>query len=348
MSVSVKNFGSTKDGKEISLFTITNKKGMEVKVTDLGAILVSVIVPDAKGNKDDVVLGYPEAKGYLKNPSFFGATIGPNANRIGGAQFIIDGKTYKLDKNDGANNLHSHIEKGYHKQLWKTEAGENFVKFSLTDEDGNMGFPGNKEISVTYTLTDTNRVELHYHGESDCNTVINLTNHSYFNLNGHQSGSIEDHMLYLKASHYTPVVRGAIPTGEIASVKGTPMDFTSFEKVGKRINDDFEQLKLTGGYDHNWVIDDWDKSIKLFACVKSEKSGRIMNVYTDLPGVQFYAGNFITPEPGKEGAFYKQRNGLCLETQYFPDTINKSEFPSAVFGKERIYDTTTIYEFSAE
>lgn len=348
MSVLVSDFGKTKDGLKISLYTMTNKNGMSAQVTDYGAILVSLEVPDATGITDDVVLGYDTPEGYFTNPSFFGATIGPNANRIGGAQFTLEGVTYKLDKNDGDNNLHSHIQNGYPKKMWKAQTGENFVCFSLLDEDGSMGFPGNKLCQVTYTLTDNNRIELHYRVETDRNTLVNMTNHTYFNLEGHGEGSIEDHSLWLKASHYTPVVKGAIPTGEIAPVKGTPMDFTDFVKVGSRIQDDFEQLILTGGYDHNWVIDDYDGSIKLFACVKAPKSGRVMKAYTDLPGVQFYAGNFITPQAGKKGAHYQKRSGLCLETQFYPDTINKPEFPSAVFGPDRIYDYTTIYEFSVE
>ncbi|HKM34641.1 MAG TPA: aldose epimerase family protein [Lachnospiraceae bacterium] len=348
MSVIENEFGKTKDGAKISLYTITNKNGMRAQVTDFGAILVSLEVPDATGKVDDVVLGYASPEGYFVSPSFFGATVGPNANRVGGAQFTIDDNIYQLDKNDGNNNLHSHIQNGYHKRMWTAQTGENFVCFSLVDEDGSMGFPGNKECILTYTLTDTNRIEIHYHIESDKKTLVNMTNHTYFNLEGHDGGSIEEHSLWLKASHYTPVVMGAIPTGEIVPVKGTPMDFTDFEKVGSRINDNFEQLKLTGGYDHNWVIDDYDGSIKLFACVKAPKSGRVMKAYTNLPGVQFYAGNFITPEEGKKGVFYKQRNGLCLETQFYPDTANKPQFPSAVFGSDRIYDYTTIYEFASE
>lgn len=348
MSVLASDFGKTKDGAKISLYTITNKNGMRAQVTDFGAILVSLEVPDAAGCMDDVVLGYDNSERYFKNPSFFGATVGPNANRVGGAQFTIDGITYKLDKNDGNNNLHSHIRNGYHMKMWEAQTGENFVCFTLADEDGSMGFPGNKECHVTYTLTDTNNIEIHYHAESDKKTLVNMTNHTYFNLEGHAGGSIEEHSLWLKASHYTPVVRGAIPTGEIAPVKGTPMDFTDYATVGSRINDNFEQLQLTGGYDHNWVIDDYDGSVKLFACVKAPNSGRVMKAYTNLPGVQFYAGNFITPEEGKNGVFYKQRNGLCLETQFYPDTANKPQFPSAVFGPDRIYDYTTIYEFTLE
>ncbi len=348
MSVLKSEFGKTKTGEQISLYTITNKNGMKAGVTDFGAILVSLVTPDKEGKMDDVVLGFDNADSYFENPSFFGATIGPNANRIGGAEFAIDGITYKLDKNDGENNLHSHIKDGYHKRMWEAQAEENAVCFTLEDKDGSMGFPGNKVCKVTYTLTDNNGLEIHYHAESDKKTVINMTNHTYFNLEGHGGGSIEDHSLWLKASHYTPVVQGAIPTGEIASVKDTPMDFTESTKVGSRIHEAFEQLGLTGGYDHNWVLDDYDGSLKQFACVKAPKSGRIMKVFTDLPGVQFYAGNFIAPQKGKNDVAYGKRNGLCLETQFYPDTANKPQFPSAVFSPDRVYDYTTVYEFDIE
>lgn len=348
MGVTKEIFGKCPTGEEICLYTITNANGLCAKVTNYGAILVGLNTPDASGKMDDIVLGFDNVEAYLANPSFFGATVGPNANRIGGAKFTIDGQTYQLDVNDNANNLHSHFDKGQHKQVWQATAYDNSVCFTIDAADGSLGFPGNRTFAVTYTLTDNNRLELHYHVESDAKSVINLTNHTYFNLEGHTSGSIEDHTLWLKASHYTPVVAGAIPTGEIAPVVGTPMDFTTPEVIGKRINDDFEQLHLTSGYDHNWVIDDVDGSVQLFATVKAPKSGRVMKAYTNLPGVQFYAGNCIDPQAGKAGAAYDKRHGLCLETQFYPDTANKPEFPSAVFGPDRIYDYTTVYEFCVE
>lgn len=348
MAVSVKEFGKTPSGEGIQLYTIENAQGMAAQVMNYGAILVSLTAPDREGNMADVVLGFDKAEQYFGNYSFFGATVGPNANRTGNAQFCIDGKTYKLDVNDGVNNLHSHIEKGYHKRIWAAETGRDSVRFFLSAEAGDLGFPGNKEISVTYTLTDQGRLELHYHAESDENTLINMTNHTYFNLEGAGNGNIEEHTLWLKASHYTPVAAGAIPTGEIAAVSGTPLDFTAPEKVGSRIREDFDQLKLTGGYDHNWVIDDFDGSVQLFAEVKAPKSGRVLRAYTNLPGVQFYAGNFIDRQTGKGGVEYGARSGLCLETQFYPDTANKPQFPSAVFGRDRMYDYTTVYEFSVE
>lgn len=348
MSVTKKVFGISSKGEEIYLYRIAGADGASVQVTNYGAILVSVTVPDASGQMEDVVLGYERLEDYYGNPSFFGATVGPNANRVGGASFTLKGKTYQLDVNDGPNNLHSHKDLGLHKKVWKAKEGENSVTFSLLERDGELGFPGNRICSVTYTLTEGNRLALHYYCESDAETPVNMTNHTYFNLEGQGKGRIEDHVLWLKASHYTPVAEGAIPTGEIAPVEGTPMDFTKQERVGARINDDFEQLKLTGGYDHNWVIDDFDGSLQLFATVKAPVSGRVLRAYTNLPGVQFYAGNFIEPETGKGGAAYDKRSGLCLETQFYPDTVNKTEFPSAIFGPDRIYDYTTVYEFGVQ
>lgn len=341
MTVEKSLFGKSPDGREITLYTISNSKGMKMAVTDLGAILVQLFVPDKNGKVEDVVLGFDRAEDYYGNPSFFGAVIGPNANRIDKAAFTLDGVEYQLDVNDGPNNLHSHIEQGYHKRIWDAQIIDNGVIFSLTD-DGTMGFPGKKQVEVTYTLSENNEVALHYHGSSDKRTIFNPTNHSYFNLEGAGSGLIEGHELWLGASCYTPVVEGAIPTGEIASVAGTPMDFTQMKRIGMEIDADFEQLKLTSGYDHNWVIDGWDGTLKHIATVKAPKSGRLMKVSTTLPGIQFYAGNFITREEGKEGNVYDKRFGLCLETQYYPDTIHHENFPSCVTQE---YDSVTIYAF---
>lgn len=343
MSVTKRDFSV--EGQEATLYTLENRKGMKAEITDFGAILVNLFVPDANGNVEDVVLGYDNLTGYLKNPSFFGATIGPNANRIADAKFTIDGVEYYVDVNDGKNNLHSHIRDGYHKKLWTAVEGENSVTFTITDEDGYMGFPGNKEFSVTYSLDEENGLTLHYHAKSDKKTIMNPTNHTYFNLDGHKAGSIEGHSLLLKASGYTPVVKGAIPTGEIASVAGTPMDFMELKTIGKEINEKIEQLRLTMGYDHNWVVDDWNGELKHIATVVAPVSGRKMHTYSTLPGVQFYAGNCITPEPGKDGASYGRRCGLCLETQYYPNAVNTPEFPSCVFGGEEEYDSITVYRF---
>ncbi len=345
MSVIAEPFGVYPGGGKITLYTISNSRGMQVSVTNIGAALVKVMCPDGEGKTADVVLGFDTGEDYLNNPSFFGVVIGPNANRTGGASYQLDGNTWQLDANDGPNNLHSHKEKGWHKCLWDAVVNDMSVTFLLEDTDGNLGFPGNKKASVTYSLDEENALRLHYHGISDRRTILNLTNHTYFNLEGHDSGNIERHELQLEASRYTPADSGSIPTGEIAEVGGTPMDFRSLKRIGEEIGAEFEQLKFAGGYDHNWVIDGWDGKLRHFATLRVP-SGRMMEGYTTLPGVQFYAGNFIDEQTGKDGASYGFRSGMCLETQYFPDAIHKPEFPGAVFGEETEYDSVTVYQFS--
>jgi aldose 1-epimerase len=338
--------GKTKDGQDIILYTLENANHMKATILNYGAILVDLLVPDKTGALADVVLGYDDPTGYFDNGCFFGAVIGPNANRIGGATFELNGQTYALDVNDGPNNLHSHKDLGYHKRIWDVTPVDGGICLSLEDADGSMGFPGKKSVSITYTLDDENALKLAYHASSDKPTILNLTNHTYFNLDGHKGASIEGHSICLKASRYTPVVAGAIPTGELASVKGTVMDFTEAKKIGLHINDPIEQLTMVQGYDHNWSIDDYDGTLRLAAVLTAPVSGRKMEVYTDLPGIQFYAGNCITPQPGKDGANYVPRSGLCLETQYYPDTIHQPAFPSCVFGAGKDYDSVTVYKFS--
>lgn len=345
MAVTISSFGKFPDGREVSLYTVENGNGMRVSVANIGAALVRVEVPDREGRLADVVLGFDRAEDYLVNGCFFGVVIGPNANRIGNASFTLDGATYSLAANDGANNLHSHREHGWHKCFWEATVGEDSVTFRLEDKPDNMGFPGAKRAEVTYTLSEDNELRLHYHAVSDRRTILNLTNHSYFNLEGHGGGHIEGHTLWLGASRYTPADAGSIPTGEIATVEGTPMDFTAPKRVGERIDSDFQQLQYAGGYDHNWVIDGWDGTLRHFATLKAPGSGRTMEAYTTLPGVQFYTGNFIEEESGKAGQIYRRRGGLCLETQYFPDSIHKPSFPSCVFGQDREYDSVTVYRF---
>lgn len=345
MSVTVSPFGRYLDGREVQLYTISNGKGVQAAVTNVGAVLVKLICPDREGRMADIVLGFDRGEAYLNNPSFFGAVIGPNANRIGGATFQLDGVTYQLDVNNGVNNLHSHKEQGWHKRLWNAAIKDNSVIFSLEDEDGGMGFPGNKKVSVTYSLNEQNELRLHYHGSSDRRTILNLTNHSYFNLEGHDQGRIGEHVLQMEASCFTPADGGSIPTGDIWPVTGTPMDFTRPKQVGQEIDAEYEQLRFAGGYDHNWVIDNWDGTLRQFAVLQAPESGRIMEASTTLPGVQFYAGNFIEEQAGKGGAVYGYRSGLCLETQYFPDTANKPQFPGAVFGEGEDYDSVTVYRF---
>lgn len=345
MSVNVSSFGKMPGGEEVSLFTIENKNGMRIAVTDFGAILVSVFVKGKDGVERDVVLGYDKVDSYFEDGNCFGATVGPIANRTKDAKFSIDGVEYHLDKNDGENNLHTSHPNGFQKRLWNAEAKENAVSFSLKKADMDMGHPGNLFVTVTYTLTDENEIKIHYHADTDKETLINLTNHTYFNLNGHQAKEVYDEFLTLNCSAYTPDVAGAIPTGEIAPVKGTPMDFTSAKKVGEEIASGFEQLELVKGYDHNFCIDGWDHTLREFATVEDKESGIIMKCFTDLPGVQFYTGNHVGAVCGKEGVVYGARRGLCLETQYYPNSANQEGFPKPQFGPKTPYDSTTIYKF---
>lgn len=345
MGVVKEKFGTTKTGEEVYLYTLKNKNGMEVKLTNYGAAIVNLLVPDKDGKIDDVVLGFDTLEEYFENPSFFSVTIGPNANRIGGAAFELNGKEYHLAVNDGENNLHSDMDNGYQKRAWKTEEGENSLTFTIEGKDGDLGFPGNKKISMTYTLMGDNALKLSYKATSDMDTLINLTNHTYFNLAGHKSGSIEGHMLQLNASNFTPVLPGAIPTGEIRPVAGTPLDFTKKKQIGKEIGADCEQLKLVQGYDHNFALDGADGSMREVAEAEDPKSGRRMKVFTNLPGIQFYAGNCIAEQSGKDGASYGPRTGFCLETHYFPDSIHHPNFEQSVFGPGKDYESETIYQF---
>lgn len=345
MGIVKEKFGTLKTGEEIYLYTLKNKNGMEARLTNFGAAVVNLLVPDKNGKIEDVVLGFDNLEDYVSNPSFFSVTIGPNANRIGGAAFTLNGKEYHLPVNDGPNNLHSDMNDGYQKRAWTVEEGENSLTFAIEGKDGEMGFPGNKKVKVTFTLTDSNELKLKYYATSDTETLINLTNHTYFNLAGHDSGSIEDHLLCLHAGNYTPVLPGAIPTGEIAPVAGTPLDFTKKKRIGEEIGADCEQLKLVQGYDHNFVLDGADGTMREVAEAEDPKSGRRMKVFTTLPGMQFYAGNCIAEQTGKGGVHYGPRMGFCLETHFFPDNIHHPEFQQAVFGGDKVYESETIYAF---
>lgn len=346
-TISKSSFGTTKNGFEASLYTLKTEK-LIFTVTDFGANIVDICAPDAKGEFVDVALGFDSVTGYESNGSFFGACVGPSANRVAGAAFTIGDNKYSLAVNDGPNNLHSDHEIGFHKRIWNAQIEGETLKMTLKMNDGEMGFPGNLDVAVIYSIENEDSLKIHYYVTTDKPAYINMTNHSYFNLSGEGSGTILDHMIKINASKYTPVVAGAIPTGELADVAGTPLDLTDFKRIGERIDEDCEQLTLVQGYDHNWVIDGADGSLKLIAEVDDPKSGRHMDVYTDQPGVQFYAGNCIAPVVGKKGKNYGKRDGLCLESQVYPNSINQAGFPDAVYTPERPYDTVTIYKFSAK
>ena len=344
-------FGKTADGTTVDLYTLTNVNGVEAKIMTFGGIVVSLKVPDRSGKLEDVVLGYDNLDGYLKNNSpHFGALIGRYGNRIAKGRFTLSGREYKLAQNNGENHLHGGI-KGFDKVIWK--AGEVKSKdgvglaLSYFSRDGEEGYPGNLSVRVVYTLTNKNGLRIDYSATTDKETIVNLTNHSYFNLAG--LGNILNHELMINAEKFTPVDPGLIPTGELRSVKGTPMDFSQQTPIGSRIEQNDQQLILGKGYDHNWVLKKRSGELSLAARAYEPTSGRIMEVYTTEPGVQFYTGNFLDGSiKGKAGQSYQKRYGFCLETQHFPDSPNKSNFPSTVLEPDRKYATTTIYQFSAK
>ena len=327
-----------------TMYTFENKNGMVMEVTDFGAVLYSLMVPDKDGNLVDVNLGYATPEAYAKETSGFGATIGRNGNRIGGAKFTLNGKVYELEPNNNGNNLHSGLDFYQHRMWTVKETTENSITFSLHSPDGDQGFPGNFDVDVTYTLTDDNELKIDYNGVTDADTVINMTNHSYFNLNGHASGNILEHELWVDADAFTATDDKLIPTGEIRLVEGSPMDFRVKKLVGRDIDADYDALNYAGGYDHNWCLNNNGEFKKVIE-ISSDLSGITMEVYTDLPGVQIYAGNFLVSEPGKSGATYKKRQGICFETQHYPDAINHDNFPSPVVKKGEVYKTTTVYKF---
>lgn len=349
MGIKVSDFGMLPDGRKAHLITVANKNGMTMEVSDYGATLVSVVTADKNGAHADVVLGYADVKDYIKNGGYLGATIGRCGNRIAGAQFTLNGKEYQLEKNENGNSLHSGFT-GYDSMLWNMGLDEEAcsVTFSRRSPDMEQGFPGNFDVTVVYTLTDDNAVQITYTGISDQDTIANLTNHSYFNLNGHDSGSVLDHVLMIDADAFTAIDREAIPTGEIRQVEGTPFDFRRPKPIGQDIQMQDEQLEMGGGYDHNYVLKNGG-SLQKAAEVTSPASGRKMEVFTDCVGVQLYTGNFIEDtQIGKDGKAYHARGGLCLETQFYPDAIHHENFPSPVLKAQEPYKTTTIYRFSTE
>ncbi len=345
--VKKEHFGTTKDGREISCYIVEND-AISFRVMDYGAILLNVWAPDSKGKKEDVVLGFDTLDRYETQLENYGATVGPVANRTADASFTLDGQEYHLPVNEGVNNLHTSATLGLHHKVWDVLSGEDFVTFLCEVPDGECGLPGNRHFVVTYSLTVDNGIRIHYHMTSSKKTYVNPTNHTYFNLDGQGAGYIGDTVLELECSHYTPVREGSIPTGEIASVAGTPFDFTKAKQIGRDIDEDNAQLALTGGYDHNFLVDGYtgEGDLVHFATAYSEKSGRQMDVYTNLPGVQFYAGNGMKPTEGKKGVAYVRRGGFCLETQYYPDAIHEPDWPQPVFGPETVYDSVTKYVFS--
>jgi aldose 1-epimerase len=342
-------FGTMPDGTAITIFTLTNASGMEVRAITYGAIIVSIKVPDRSGKLDDVVVGHDTLEGYLTRSRFFGAAVGRYGNRIGGAQFSLDGRTYPLAKNNGPNHLHGGI-KGFDKVVWQGVAKNDprgaSVAFTRTSPDGEEGYPGTLDVGITYTLTARNELVVEYQAKTDKATHVNLTNHSYFNLAGDGSGDVLGHRLTLNADRYTPVDAGQIPTGELAPVEGTPLDFRKETPIGARIDSSHEQLRIGSGYDHNFVINRTAPGLALAARVVEPTTGRTLEVSTTEPGVQFYSGNKLDGSiTGKGGHVYRARTGFCLETQHFPDSPNKPSFPSTVLKPGESYRSTTVFRF---
>ena len=343
MSIEKEAFGKTTDGKNVDLYTLTNANGLKAKITNYGGIVTSLQVPDRNGNLADIVLGYDTLDKYIKASPYFGAIVGRYGNRIAKGKFTLNNFEYTLATNDGENHLHGGI-KGFDKVIWNAETIEEdngpAVKLTYLSKDGEEGYPGNLNCTVIYTLTNDDEFKISYEAETDKPTVLNLTHHGYFNLAGHNSGDILGHELMLNANHFTPVDEGLIPTSEIKSVKDTPMNFTKPMPIGSRI------AEVKGGYDHNYVLNKSDDSLTLAASVYEPKTGRVMEIFTTEPGIQFYSGNFLDGSNKGKGAVYNKHNGFCLETQHFPDSPNKPNFPSVVLKPGEKYTHLTVHKFS--
>lgn len=347
MNARQESYGQMPDGTPVELYTLVNANGLKAKIINYGAILVSLEVPDRNGKLADVVLGYNSLDDYLKRGGLFGAVVGRYANRIGGAKFTLNGVEYQLALNNRPNHIHGG-KKGFDKVIWRLEdlrgdGSEAAVKLSYVSQDGEEGYPGNLACSVTYTLTKDNELKINYEAETDKATVVNLTNHSYFNLAGHGAGDVLDHVLTLNADKYTVFNDALIPTGEIRSVKGTPLDFTTPTRIGARI------AEMGAGYDQNYVLNGGGGSPALCARVQEPTSGRVMEVYTTEPGVQLYTGNWLNSSvTGKGGKVYGKHGGFCLETQHYPDSPNKPNFPSVVLNPGQKFASVTVFKFSAQ
>lgn len=340
-------FGYMPDGTAVEQYTL-NSDGISCKILTYGGALRSLSVPDKDGNTVDVLLGFDSLEAYMQQDCYIGALVGRCANRIGGSSFELNGKTYNLYSNNGRNHLHGG-KTGFDKQVWKVEdATDSMLVLSLFSPDGQEEYPGNLAVKVTYTLAD-NALTIDYWAQSDADTICNLTNHAYFNLSGHNSGTTEDTLIQINADYYTPTDSESIPTGEIVAVENTPMDLRTPLKTGLYADSDFAQLKLAGGYDHNWCINGTAGQLRFAASAKAEDTGIVMKTYTTQPGMQLYGGNFIQNIPaGKDGTEYVKRSGFCFETQNYPDAVHHSNFPSAVLKAGEIYSHRTVYKFETE
>ena len=348
--IKVSSFGTLNDGRDVQLFTLENARGTYVEIINLGGIIVSLHTADDSGNMTDITTGFDNPEQYISGSGYMGAIVGRYANRIANGNFSIDGNQYTLAKNNGDNAIHGGLI-GFDKKLWhavpESKNSEAILSLTLVSPDGEEGYPGNLTAKVTYTLNDNNQLIIDYSATTDKATIINLTQHAYFNLNGHGAGSIVDHEVMINAGQYTPIDNESIPTGELASVEGTPLDFRTAKTIGVDINSSHEQIRFGSGFDHNFIISHaTEGDLTLAASVLSPSSGRTLKVFTDQPGMQFYTGNFLNGTLiGKEGAVYARRNAFCLETQHYPDSPNKPGFPSTKLRSGEQYTTRTIFEF---
>lgn len=348
MDIQQHPFGKTTDDLPVDLFTLTNDRGLEVKITNYGGIITALQAPDRAGVPGDIVLGFDDLASYLRGHPYFGCIIGRYGNRIAGGRFTLGGRTYQLAVNNGPNHLHGGLV-GFDKKVWHATAAKSddavMLTLSYLSRDGEEGYPGNLAVTVIYTLTNRNALRIDYLATTDRDTVLNLTNHTYFNLAGR--GDVLDHEVMINADHFTPVNEALIPTGELASVDGTPLDFRQPMRIGARINDPHEQIAYAGGYDHNFVINGAAGELRLAVRVSEPTTGRMLEVMTTEPGMQLYTGNFLDGTlVGKGGWVYARRSGLCLETQHFPDSPNQPDFPSTVLRPGETFRSTTVFTFS--
>lgn len=348
-SLNINNFEMHIDGDSVQLYTLKNRNGIEIAISNYGQRIISIHAPDKNGDFEDIVLGYPHIENYLAKKNYYGATIGRYGNRIAKGKFTIDGKVYDLAINNNENHLHGGI-KGFESVIWKVdEFTDHEIIFSRTSPDMEEGYPGNLAVKVKYTLTDDNELKIKYEAITDKATYINLTHHSFFNLKGEGEGDVNDHIVEINADYFTPVNKGLIPLGELREVANTPFDFREAKVIGKDLDSDYEQLKLGNGYDHNFVLNDGPRNAEglVFAAkVIEPQSGRTLEVYTDEPGMQFYGGNFLDgSDIGKSGKPYIKRGSFCLETQHYPDSPNQPNFPSTRLDPGRTYTSNCVYKF---
>ena len=344
-------FSIMHEEKQVNLFTLNNSKGMVVQATNYGGKIVTIIVPDRNGKMADVCLGYESAEGYINGSASMGATMGRVANRIGNAQFTLNDSTYHLAKNNGEHTIHGGA-KGFRFKVWDAkQLDDQNLELSYFSPDGEEGFPGNFTLKVLFTVTEDNELKLTYHATTDKPTVLNVTNHAFFNLAGEGNGDILGHELMVNADSFTPTNESSIPTGEILSIEGTPLDFRNLTPIGERINADYDQLKFAGGYDQNFILNKRENELAMAALLYDPSSGRVMEVKTTEPGIQVYTANSLTgkgPDVGKKGHAYGPQSSVCLETQHFPDSPNHPNFPSTVLNPGEDYVSTTIYKFSVK